>query len=834
MRPRRRSLWGAGATALALAPLVTLVPAPAPGGSAAGPPASAARVEALAAAAGWRDTLPAYRAPQALYPAGDRVVVLVLDGPAAAAAPAGERAAAAAAVDRRQDAVAAALTSLGATPLTRYRVLLNGMAVRVPPGRMSAVAALADVRAIVPVSLLAPAQAAPSPAGAPLGEGRVASSGTAAGPAHIALIDGPVDASHPWLGGGVGPTFPVLGGADLVDGDADPTAAPADGDLAAHGTQMAGLVLRAPALRGLGPRRTPRLLAYRVLGREQVDGREHVLARSDRVLAALERAVDPDGDGDPRDRAEVILLGVAAGFDGAGTDPIGRSLALADRVGATVVAPAGNDGPTFSLPGSVGGPAAGPTVIAVGGVSSPTTPRAADLRITLGPAEVGLGPLPLMGPAPPATALPVTVLGGAGLPLRGDLPEPWVLADPEGLRGAAVVVARGESIADAAGRASAAGAAALLVWDPAGPASFPGIAAPDLALPVLGLGPDQGAALMSLSEREPGIRVAIAPRTGAAAPPRLASFSSWGPTADGRPKPDLVAPAVDVVSALPGRDAAGGARTGALTGTSAAAASVAARALRLRIDHPGLGPRAVHSVLVQAARPLPGVAAPAQGAGDLGDPPPLPSVSVEPAIVVPREAGRGARVEMTVADLSGRARSVRVVLRHADGRATVLAGPRRLAGGGRMPVRATVVAPARGRIVVIDPAGDALGGAPAIPARRARTAGDALGVPRVRVVPGGAEALVRIGLLERRAAGVRAQRLSGVAFALVPAAGGAPLPVSGAKESGDGAPGTFRIAIGRRLAAGLEVPAGRYRLRVGATGPDGTRLRRHSAPFRLR
>ena len=102
----------------------------------------------------------------------------------------------------------------------------------------------------------------------------------------------------------------------------------------------------------------PRLLAYRVVAAEAVGGRMRPLARSDRVLAALEHAVDPDGDGDPSDAAAVILLGLAAGFDGGGIDPVADAAAAADRVGATVVAPAGNDGPTFSRPGSVGGPAA--------------------------------------------------------------------------------------------------------------------------------------------------------------------------------------------------------------------------------------------------------------------------------------------------------------------------------------------------------------------------------------------------------------------------------------------------------------------------------------------
>ncbi|HMN99790.1 MAG TPA: hypothetical protein PKD59_10275, partial [Miltoncostaeaceae bacterium] len=320
MRPVRRAAVAlAGAAALA-APAVVgaqgTSTAPAPVGS---PDPVAARDAALDAALAWSDVLGASRAPALPAPGDTRAVILVLrDLPAAAADPA-DRAAAAAAVTARQDALAPVLADLGATITFRYRVLLDAVAVSVPAARVEALAALSEVAAVVPVGYLSPAQAAPStPAPAPPGApGAPAVAGPPAGPAHIALIDAGVDASHPWLGGGIGPTFPIIGGADLVDGDADPAPGAGDPALEAHGTQMASLVLRDPALRGLAPDAVPRLLAYRVVTGEPAAGRVQALARTDRVLAALERAVDPDGDGDPRDRADVILLGVAGAFDGA-------------------------------------------------------------------------------------------------------------------------------------------------------------------------------------------------------------------------------------------------------------------------------------------------------------------------------------------------------------------------------------------------------------------------------------------------------------------------------------------------------------------------------------
>ncbi|MDX6647690.1 MAG: minor extracellular serine protease Vpr, partial [Miltoncostaeaceae bacterium] len=350
----------AAAGALLTVAVVPLLAAPHAPGS------PEARGRALAAAAAWRDTLDAARAPEVPQPGSTESVIVILRGRPAIAARPGARAAAAAALSDRQAALSPALASLGATVTFRYRILVNGLALRLPAGRLGALAGLSDVREIVPVRYLAPA-AAPGavtrPTPLPAGRARSAASraaaavrpGLRAGPRHIALIDGAVDVSHPWLGGAMGPTHPIVGGLDLVDGDGDPSARAGGADVGeAHGTQLAGIVLRAAALRGLPPALVPRLLVYRVLAGVRVDGRMRPLARTDRLLAALERAVDPNGDGDPRDRADVILLGLAGGFDGGAPDPLAQALRAADRAGSVAVVPAGNDGPSFGAAGTVG------------------------------------------------------------------------------------------------------------------------------------------------------------------------------------------------------------------------------------------------------------------------------------------------------------------------------------------------------------------------------------------------------------------------------------------------------------------------------------------------
>ena len=120
---------------------------------------TAARAPALDAAAGWRDVLEAHRAPPLPTPSDTESAILVLSGPAASAAAPGDRAHAAARVEERQRRLVPVLESLGATVTFRYRVLIDAVAVRVPAGRLEALAALPEVTAVVPVSFLAPAQA---------------------------------------------------------------------------------------------------------------------------------------------------------------------------------------------------------------------------------------------------------------------------------------------------------------------------------------------------------------------------------------------------------------------------------------------------------------------------------------------------------------------------------------------------------------------------------------------------------------------------------------------------------------------------------------------------
>ena len=488
------------------------------------------------------------------------MILLLRDPPAAAADP-GDRAAAAAAITEQQDALAPVLADLGATITFRYRVLVDAVAVSVPAGRVEALGALAEVAAVVPVGL--PVAGAGGAVDARRGAvRRRRRRPPVAGPARRARAHRPDRR-------GRGRLAPVARRRHRPDVPDHRRRRPGrrrrrpvarrrrPGRWRRTARRWRAWCCATPALQGLPPDAVPRLLAYRVVTGEPAGGRVQALARTDRVLAALERAVDPDGNGDPADRADVILLGVAGAFDGGGVDPVAQALAAADRVGATVVAPAGNDGPTFARPGAVGGPAAGRTVLAVGGASAGTAPRTAHLDARLGPASARLG-------------RPAADGRGAAAPARSRW---WRCATTPAWRRAAATRTSARHRAPAAPWARSCSWPAATRRSPRPPAGRPPRArgrcwcgtrtATPPSPPCRGRwgcrspwwasGPARARALLRLADTRPELRVSVTADPAGVAPVGVASFSSWGPTADGRQKPDLVAPAVDRLAAWPGR-----------------------------------------------------------------------------------------------------------------------------------------------------------------------------------------------------------------------------------------------------------------------------------------
>jgi minor extracellular serine protease Vpr len=438
----------------------------------------------------------------------------------------------------------------------------------------------------------------------------------------IALLDTGVQAQQSALRGRVLPGVDVLGGGK----SAAPRTKPDEpGRLETHGTRMAGLlVAESEAVHGVAPGAT--LLPIRILGWQRAAGGDYaVFGQSDVLLEGLERAVDPNRDGDPADAADIALLPVVEPFAAFADGPEARAVAGATRIGMLVVAAAGNDGRAGRRGfGSVGAPGGAPDALTVGALDARRRIVTTRLVLMAGDKVLLDRSIELAGSvAPPArTSFPVAGLRG---PTLADPARPARLGDtgvelgdffdPNGVStvaGRAVLLPASGNVAAQARNAAAAGATAVLLSGgrvPAGALDLDeAVAIPVVAVPA---GPG-GAGLRALAARET-LTVELGPALTSPNPEsgRVAPFSSGGLVLDGRVKPDVVAPGVGVVTT----DAGVGERVATVSGTSAAAAIVAGAAALVSEARPGLAAGELRSLLVGAARPLDGEPVTAAGSG---------------------------------------------------------------------------------------------------------------------------------------------------------------------------------------------------------------------------
>ena len=438
----------------------------------------------------------------------------------------------------------------------------------------------------------------------------------------IALLDTGVDRAHPFLRGR------VTSGIDVVGGDPDASAAPepdAPAEVEAHGTEMAGLLVGSGgpgALAGVAPGAT--LLPIRVAGwQRDASARWAVYARTDQVLAGLERAVDPNGDGDAHDAARIALVGVGEPFAGFADGPLALAAAGATRLDTLVVAPAGNDGPVGPGYGSIAGPGGAPAALTVGALD--LRQRHGEVRVVL---RDGLhveldGTRPLASAVTPSGALDA----GIGAPrTRSTAPAGYRGAvplldffDKRGLSlvaGRAVLLPAGADPNGSLVNAARAGAVAVLFYGADLPAG--GISLDENGpIPAVSIADDVAARMLARLRRgiQGTVSLGSVRSTSNAGEGRVAQFSSSGLAFDGRVKPDVVAPGVALETAEPGANADGSAPYGTVNGTSVAAALVAGGAALLAQARPYLDAEALKGLLVGSARPLADDSVSAQGAG---------------------------------------------------------------------------------------------------------------------------------------------------------------------------------------------------------------------------
>lgn len=231
----------------------------------------------------------------------------------------------------------------GAAPASEiyrdFRTVLNGVAIITTRHLADQISALPYVRKVyedrpmyaradTEVHLM-PAVGADSPRSSSGGSGIV-----------VAIIDSGIDHTHPAFGGGFGPGHKVIGGYDFIDDDDSPM------DENGHGTHVAGIVAgHDPAAGFMGLAPAANLLAYRVL---DAGG----MGPTSGIIAAIERAVDPDQNPVTPDGAHIINMSL--GGEGHPDDPTAQAVDHATAMGVVVVVAAGNNGRSFSVdsPGS--------------------------------------------------------------------------------------------------------------------------------------------------------------------------------------------------------------------------------------------------------------------------------------------------------------------------------------------------------------------------------------------------------------------------------------------------------------------------------------------------
>jgi subtilisin family serine protease len=650
----------------------------------------------------------------------------------------------------------------------------------------------------------------------------------------VALLDTGVDAAVPYLRGR------VRDGIDVVGGDAGALAAanPASpSDLERHGTEMAGLLVGGGGPSGLaGVAGGATVLPIRVAS-WQPDGRggRAVYTRSDQLIAGLDRAVDPNDDGDARDAVRIALVPLAEPFAGFPDGPEAQAVAGALALDTLVVAPAGNDGAAGAGYGDVSGPGGAPDALTVG--AADTRPRTAQARLDVrsGLATLFAGTVSLAG----------VVAAPARLSLEIASPRRSSFFSARGVSlvaGRAAFVSAGPSPLAAAERAVTAGASVVLLDRPL-PAGGLGL---DESAPVPVVSLPSGVALALRARLDAGATATLSLGSAAVAANadagRVASFSSTGLAFDGRVKPDLVAPGVALETSDPGANADGSPRFVTVNGSSAAAAVVAGTAALLAQARPALDAAALAGLLAGTGRALPNDPVTAQGGGlvDVGAAA-AGRLAAAPATLA---FGRGGETSFTLTNLSGRDLPVTLAVRRQDhgaaaarfsldpARAVIRPGAsvvvrlRARAEPAAAPIEGVVVARVRsgGTIRVpwaIAPVvrGPLLGAVSLAPA--AFAASDAqpalLTVDAGRVLAGSGAAeirpLARLDVELYRSTGERVGLLARLRDVL---------------------PGRIEFGLTGRDPAGRLLPPGRYVVRVVATSVDGSRSTSRNVRFALR
>jgi len=221
-----------------------------------------------------------------------------------------------------------------------YHYLFNGLAASVKVADMERIAALPSVKGVYPdYQVHASLEQSVPLIGAPqVWTMRDAHGQPVTGKGvRVAIVDTGIDYTHPDLGGCFGAGCKVMAGYDFVNGDGDPW------DDNGHGTHCAGIVAANGALKGVAPDAT--LYAYKLLDK-------YGSGWDSDIIAAIERATDPDGNPATDDAVDIISMSLGGAGDP--DEPLALAVDAAVDEGVVVAVAAGNGGPGYQTVSSPG------------------------------------------------------------------------------------------------------------------------------------------------------------------------------------------------------------------------------------------------------------------------------------------------------------------------------------------------------------------------------------------------------------------------------------------------------------------------------------------------
>jgi subtilisin family serine protease len=540
-----------------------------------------------------------------------------------------------------QESAIAQVRSLGGSVVFRYGILINAFSARMSAQSAATLAQRADVRSVQPVGIVQESLTTSVPfIGAPQVWSQFGVRGEGM---RVALVDTGIDYTHASFGGpgtveayesndptfiesGTFPTDKVIGGYDFVgenydvldDSTANDTPRPdfdpldQDGHGSHTGSTIAGLNVPGNVGRGVAPK--AKLYAYKVWDVGN--------STDDVLVAAYERAMDPNQDGDVADAVDVLS------FSGGVTYGTLNSLEAkaAQRVvdlGTVFVASAGNEGhqAVGGSPYVLGTPAAARGVVAV---AASIDEFLATVLTVNDPAGVVLPDNGIMvhqdwSPDLPAGGLTTDLFDGREVDPATEDPADAMFCDPlpgGSLTGEVVLVYKGSTgSGDCDGttkvfEAQEAGATAVILVSLFGGLPFglgPGEHADEITIPAVMISGADGAVLLdTMSPNAPATynEVTVNATLSDTLTPvpgfddAMTDFTSEGPARlTNDLKPDISAPGFNIAAAAVGT----GDESIELSGTSMAAPHVSGVATLLRQLHPSWSPAQIKGVLMNQA-----------------------------------------------------------------------------------------------------------------------------------------------------------------------------------------------------------------------------------------